>query len=536
MPSLLDLPNEILLHIIANIDLHREERILGHDPDGSSSYLDAGCLMDDFNKSCRSLSSLALTCKRLSPLVTEQMVFAPLVKNWDNRESFQSLPRLSCTRLLALIRVLVAHPERTNFMKQLRLSLCPEVDFGQNMDASKILAAATHTLIKSLELPPASMLALREYAQECPANTLASILLMLASRLERLCISRSPVFSTIMELERPCCLVKRLPFHKLKYLKIENYKLIDIDHLACCADTDILDLSISPEEIGYNFTTPALSEKKSKKYACELRHVRVDFQTKTVGMWNHAKRMYMVDLLLKFRHLKSLDFYAEPSDCKNPFRSVRAFPHYQANIQNYPDKSDCLPLHVEDQYWDQRLYDARTEITDYQNLVDSIVHLRPTLETLRLPGGFWTLPGGMRKPLPRFDKFLQLSKLVVPQAAILSIRLDNMRLDDVAGDFVLSPKMALPPMLQHLEVFDVDAPFLHSQWLLDFFGAQLARKQWPAFKHLEICVGYTVEDEELERLIARRSPSHKTFCALAQTAPFRIVVRRDDDVPSLCFV
>ncbi|CBX96095.1 hypothetical protein IAQ61_004923 [Plenodomus lingam] len=541
MPSLLDLPNEILLHIIANIDLYREARILGYDPDCSTSYLVGEHLIDEFEENCRTLRNLALTCKRLSPLVAEQIIFAPLVTNWDYPETLQPRRgRPSCAHLLALIRLLVAHPERTNYVKQLRLSLRPEIELDYHFNGRKICPVRTLALIESLRIPSTSKHALRECAQEYPSITLVSILLTLVPRLERLCISMPIGFKIITEVERPCCILKRLSFHTLKYLKIENYSFIDLGHLPCCADTNILDLSISPEEIRHDFTAPAapttlstLSKKMSNACLSELRHLRVDFQTRTVGIWNHGKRMYMIDLLQKFRHLKHLDFYAESSDCKNPFRSVRAFPHYQANIQNYPDESDHLPLHVEDQYWDQRLYDARTEITDYQNLVDSIIHLRPTLETLRLPGGFWTLPGGMRKPLPRFDKFTQLSKLLIPQAAILSIKLDNMRLDDVVGDFDLSPKMALPPMLRHLVVFDADAPFLHSQWLLDFFGAQLGRKQWPGFEHLEIRLGYTVEDDELERIIAGRSPSQKTFCTLARTAPFRTVVRRDDDVPSL---
>ncbi|KAF2847415.1 hypothetical protein T440DRAFT_538782 [Plenodomus tracheiphilus IPT5] len=537
MPSLLALPNEILLQIISNIDVHREDRILGHDPESALAYQKDHFLLTEFRQSCRTLKDLSLTCKRLSPMVAEQMAFAPVVANWKWAGSFERPPEPDCTHLLALVRTFVNQPERMYWVKQLRISLCPDVYYEQDTCASKQLAIEVRTLIDSLELPSTLKPVLSEDAQQSPSKTLVSVLLMLLPRLERLCISRAAVVHVSTGPERPCCLLNGLPFPSLEYLKIEHYKLLDLVHLQSCAGSNTLDLSIPQKEFEHTFALPGAGPtagpaSPAARHPSPLRHLRLDFQTSTVGIWNHGKRMHMVDLLQKFRNLKSLDFYAEPSDCKNPFRSVRAFPHYQANIQNYPHQSGHLPPHVDDQYWDQRVYDARTEVTDYQNLVDSIVHLRPSLEALRLPGGFWTLPGGVRKPIPRFSQFQRLGKLVIPQAAIVSIRLDNMRLDDVAGDFDLSPKMALPPMLQHLEVFDVDAPFLCSRWLLDFFGAQISRRQWPAFQQLELRIGYTVQDEELDAIVARSSTPSKAFIMLAQTAPFRIIVRRDDDVPS----
>jgi hypothetical protein len=95
----------------------------------------------------------------------------------------------------------------------------------------------------------------------------------------------------------------------------------------------------------------------------------------------------------------------------------------------------------------ENIKDARTKHTDYQNLVDSLLDMRPQLKSLRLPGDSWTLPGAMRKPLPRFDLFMELQRLVVPQAAILCITLDNMESPEVKGNFNLSPIGVLPPQL-----------------------------------------------------------------------------------------
>ncbi|KAI8931452.1 hypothetical protein NX059_011779 [Plenodomus lindquistii] len=539
MPSLLDLPDEILLHVIANIDLHRESRILGHDPD-FSSISESGYLTIPSRKGCRPLINLALTCKRFWPLVAEQIVFAPVLTNSYPDPCAEGSLSDNCIRIFALLHILLAHQERRRHVKQLRLTITPiPEDVAPDWTPPPALIEQIHALIESLEIPPSLKNELRDHARHA-FETLVSILLLLVPQLDRLCIARPLGYWITSEPARPCCLLRKLPSHTLGYLKFEKFFLADLDHVIRCVKTNTLDLSVvhgwPHSETAFATPTsfaPLASGGRSSESPSRLRNLRLDFRAEPVGPWTHNTRNYIVDLLQKFNHLVSLDFYAEPTENKNPYRSVRAFPHYQANIQNYPDGSSQLPADVSDDHWDRTLYDSRTEVTDYQSLVDSIIHLRPTLETLRLPGGFWTLPGGVRKPLPRFDKFMQLQKLVLPQAAIIAIRLDNMRFDEVAGDFDLSPKTALPPNLRHLEVFDVDASFLQSVWLLDFFGAQLARKQWPAFRHFEIRMGYTVDDELLKMLIARRAPSYRTFCTLAQTAPFSITVRRDDDVPML---
>jgi hypothetical protein len=209
---------------------------------------------------------------------------------------------------------------------------------------------------------------------------------------------------------------------------------------------------------------------------------------------------------------------------------VRAFPHYQANIQTYPDR--VTDAAREEMYWDERLYDARTHYTDYQYLVDSLVPVRSGLETLRLPGGFWTLPGAMRKPLPRFKLFPQLRTLAIPQAAILSIKLDNMRFPEVVkGDFELLPTLVLPPNLQHLRIFDANAELLRSAWLKELFDRQTACNQWPNLKVVTLLFGPTVDDLDLENLLGRKS--WNDFRYLADQANFQVIVGQDNEVPAI---
>ena len=136
----------------------------------------------------------------------------------------------------------------------------------------------------------------------------------------------------------------------------------------------------------------------------------------------------------------------------------------------------------------------------------------------------------MRKPIPRFDQFTQLKTLVVPQAAIISIKLDNMRFDAVfEGDFELSASMALPISLQHLKIFDVDAAFLGSEWLQGLFDVQKSHRQWPELQMLEILMGPTFTDEALGELLARRSD--EGLWAMTDDAVFRVVVGRDVEGP-----
>ncbi|KAJ4375877.1 hypothetical protein N0V83_001155 [Neocucurbitaria cava] len=364
--------------------------------------------------------------------------------------------------------------------------------------------------------------------------TFVSLVLALLPQLERLCISQSN--QATRDEPEPLELNDYVyPRPGITYLKILSSLPASLDGLSVFPNLRTLDIStklaglsqraISRNSELYASTTTISAFKK-------IRHLRLDFQVKTVGIWDLGARACLTSILQATHDLESLDFYAEPSDSKNPFRSVRAFPHYQANIQNYPDVSSPLDPNVEDQpYWDERIYDARTDITDYQNLVDAIVHLRPSLETLRLPGGFWALPGGMRKPLPRFDGFVQLKTLILPQAAIISIKLDNMRFADVSGDFDLSPITVLPSSLQNLKIFDADISLLASSWLWELFITQKNCNQWPELQRLEILFGPYGYYGEVEMLLSRQS--QQVFWTWVDEATFEVFVGKDDEVPSV---
>ena len=149
------------------------------------------------------------------------------------------------------------------------------------------------------------------------------------------------------------------------------------------------------------------------------------------------------------------------------------------------------------------------------------------MQLLQLPGGFWTLPGAVQKPLPRFTQFTQLRRLIVPQAALVSIRLDNMRFDAVfRGDFELSPAQALPPCLVELTVFDADASFLSSAWLTDFFEGQKKRNALPALQRLRILLGATFSEQKLKALLEKRTGSK--FWDMVIEAHFEVSVCKDE--------
>jgi hypothetical protein len=323
----------------------------------------------------------------------------------------------------------------------------------------------------------------------------------------------------------------------LKFLKVSSLGPLRLDCLNAFQRLHSLDVSMKLAGLNHNDINQLAGLYSGPEPSANfefIRHLRFDCKIKSVGIWDFAARSGMHHILQAFSRLSSLEFYAEPSSEKNPLQSVRAFPRYQANIQAYPNR--LFPADdpkYEEQWWDERVYEARTTWTDYQHLVDSLIHLRPHLESLRLPGGFWTLPGATRSLLPRFTRFPELRTLTLPQAAILSIRLDNMRFaDTVGGDFDLGPTSVLPTKLQHLKIFDADADLLKSSWLQELFHEQRVCTRWPNLQILEILLGPTFDDKDLEDLRTRRG--WDTIWKLADKASFEVSVARDAEVPTVC--
>jgi hypothetical protein len=104
-----------------------------------------------------------------------------------------------------------------------------------------------------------------------------------------------------------------------------------------------------------------------------------------------------------------------------------------------------------------------------------------------------------------------------------------MQSDAVGGDFELSPLLALPPTLEYLKIFDVDAGFLESLWLNELFEGQRDSNHWPALLCVEILLGPTCNDLELKELLGRRS-GH-AFWEQADRATFKVLIGRDMEGP-----
>jgi hypothetical protein len=516
--SLDDLPNEILLQIFSYVDLHRCSRILGYIPDDPPPSPPDAYLIEDFRVIQHDLNNIALTCKRFTPLVQEALMFAPVL------EANSSPANLAHSDVLGLILKFCAKPELARHVKQLRMHL-PPVD---SISPPDNILEDLRIVIASSRLPQPWRETWSNRLDD--GRTCAEALLALLPQLRRLCISEPNSHLGIEWIEGS----------PISYLKVETPLPPYLAGLNNLPYLHTLDLSLrtqgEPSHMVVvrsieNFT---MHPPQDPSLFYNIYHLRLDFDVRTVGVWNAATIRCMSNVVRAFKNLKTLEYYAESSESKNPYRSVRAFPAYQANIQNYPDVS--LPVASDvanERYWDRAIYNARTQVTDYQNLVDGFVHLRSKLERLQLPGGFWTLPGAVRKPIPRFDQFTQLKALIVPLAAIVSIKLDNMRFDTVSdnGDFELSPSLALPRSLQYLKIFDVDAGFLESVWLQELFREQRDHRLWPELRCMEILLGATYSDDELERLLARRSG--ESFWKMVDGMSFNVVVGRDVEGPEV---
>ncbi|KAF2821787.1 hypothetical protein CC86DRAFT_358811 [Ophiobolus disseminans] len=566
--SLGDLPTELIDQIMSCIDLYRNERILGHIPDDPPPNSPDTYLLTDFLVCSRALYSLALTNRRFRDIAQKYLFAAPVIGGYAVRVSGTSCS----SRIAFLLRTLFSRSDLRRHVRKIRLCFLEgrpptsgnpfDLDQGNELGlTSKPLNFATivhqtRGIVMSSNLPETLK---RTWCAQLIMDfrySTIGILVALLPRLETLSISEQnlePIDDiddytanmigirrlhtadpTGVDLQGIQCLPAA---HSLRTLKISSMFPLRFDGLDKFPNLDTLDLGLKLASVDYYmveeleelFATPEVTTNFDR-----IRHLRLDCQVKTVGIWDFAARQGIAHVLRAFSSLVSLDFYAEPSHEKNPFRSVRAFPHYQANIQTYPDEPSPRDRDAtQDIFWDERVYEARTEWTNHQYLVDSLIRIRPSLQSLKLPGGFWTLPGAMRKPLPSFTSFPSLQRLDLPQAAMLSIKLDNMRfLETEHGDFRLLPTTVLPPTLQELRIFDADANLLHSEWLRQLFNEHATRKTWPDLQKLEIIFGPTFNNVELADLLARRACEQ--FRMLSDKAAFQVLLRRDEEVPSIC--
>jgi hypothetical protein len=547
-----------LEHIFSSIDLNRFDRVQGHIPDDPPPAQPDPYLIRDFLAGCAPLCNLSLTSRRFRDIAQKHLFTAPVLGGF----TFRFPADASHARIAYLLRTLFARPDLRRHVKQLRLCFPRsgeptdqrEENEESNLDAAALnfvlqVVCPSRNLIETLDLPTELKKSWKSATIMDYRYTMLGVLLVLLPQLEKLSFSENSSDSWLYTVRH---VLNMIGFHgraandlqslqclpsasSLQCLKVSSLTPIRLDGLHIFPNLDKLDISMKLAGLE-NHDVQNLSRLYSGSEALEnfraIRHLRLDCQTKSVGIWDFSARSGLTHILQAFPELQSLDFYAEASSEKNPFRSVRAFPHYQANIQAYPDAPSTSDYDAStgDTYWDERLYAARTEWIDYQYLVDSLFHIRPHLKILRLPGGFWTLPGATRKPLPRFELFSQLQNLAIPQASMLSIKLYNMRFPEtVQGDFELTPKDVLPPQVQNLEIFDADASLLQSSWIQALFAEQAACTRWPELRKLEILFGPTFADAELEELQARESCA--PFWSLADIATFEVHVGRDDRVP-----
>ncbi|KAE8849611.1 hypothetical protein PTNB85_00027 [Pyrenophora teres f. teres] len=532
--SLNHLPSEILLLIFSYVDLHREARILGYIPDDPPPTPVDHYLIEDFRK-C-SVRNLALTCKKFAHLAQEVLLYAPVL----DATFPHTLVEFESCGVVRFVRKLSQNPELSRYIKQLRICWSERIDgepHSPDVDSSMSVSPAVLIDLESqmsrLEAPLNLPRLSQRSGSVTPFSNLVErsvpVLLSLLPHLETLCIS-DPYLTGPTHWSR----TRMKSGHALSYLKVERHMMIVPHGLLECPKLQTLDLSL---KIQGREASEILEESEMfrgvgipNRPSHNIQHIRLDFEVKTMGIWNTTSRAYMNNIIHAFSDLESLTYYAESSASKNPYRSVRAFPAYQANIQYYPDSMSSFTneLTVDEQPWDRAIYDARTEVTDYQYLVDNLEHLRTSLQLLQLPGGFWTLPGAVQKPLPRFTQFSQLKRLIVPQAALISIKLDNMRFDAVfMGDFELSPAQSLPPCLVELTVFDADASFPSSAWLTGLFEDRKKMNMWPAFQKLKMLFGATFSEQELRSLLKRRSGSY--FWNMVDEAQFEVEVWRDEE-------
>ncbi|KAJ6196222.1 hypothetical protein J3E72DRAFT_245611 [Bipolaris maydis] len=525
MKSLCDLPNEILLQIFSCVDLHREIRILGYIPDEPLPSCPDYQVLKDFRLYNSWLLNVALTCKRFAALIPE-VALRTIVLDVYTRYVQPERPRLCWSAPFALLLQFKEKPDLIRHIKQLRIHL----PYTDEPDRYQCDNEGMGSMLASLRVPNAWKVKLFKDITTSfgrgPFNVLLSVL-----ELDVLCVSE-PHNEPKLEWAEQLSVAPFTPpiIRSLRYLRMESVLPPAIQAVEVFRKLNTVDLSIalcgqSP------FDIVSASEKFLANTAVNnIKRLRLNFEVRTIGVWSSARRTCMSNVVKGFQNLESLTYYAESSVAKNPYRSLRSFPAYQANIQIYPEVS--LSPELIEGYWDQTIYEARTTVTDYQCLVDNLVHLRPSLKHLQLPGGFWTLPGAARKPIPRFDQFTQLRKLIVPQAALISIKLDNMRVDTVSqGDFELFASEVLPVSLRHLTIFDLDETFLRCKWLQRLFSEHKSHDQWPEFRTLKLLMGPTFSDEMLEALLARRVSAE--FWTVVDEAGFDVIVGRDDLDPSL---
>lgn len=344
--SLHSLPNEILLQIFACVDLHRDARIMGYIPDDPPPYPPDEALLYDYRLNRRWLNNIALTCKRFAALIPEALLYAPVLEVSTPLRFAGSQP----SDIFRLVLKIHEKPDLSRHIKHIRLCFTRGIQILPPDTINK-----TCELIRALPLPASwKELCIKEFRRPSESSLFMALLALLP-QLETLCISHPHEFAGLGWAKDWSGSPFTAPIiHSLRQLKFESFLPCLVWGLQNFQNLATLDLSIgllqgnSGEKI--RLCSEVFLQPSTSEMLRVIKHLRLDFQARTMGIWDHRQRSCMSNVIRGFQNLQSLAYYAEPSAGKNPYRSVRAFPAYQANIQSYPDPPSAS-VELANDYW-----------------------------------------------------------------------------------------------------------------------------------------------------------------------------------------
>lgn len=319
---------------------------MGYIPDDPPPYPPDEALLHDYRLNRSWLDNIALTCRRFAALILEALLHAPVLEVQTPLRFAGRQP----SDIFRLILKIHEKPELSRHIKHMRLCFIHEIHDLPDDTINK-----TCELIRALRLPAAwKEHCIKEFRSH-DERWLFMALLALLPQLETLCIS-DPYGSARFEWAKDWSGSSFTApiIHSLRQLKLESFSPCIISGLQNFQNLLTLDLSIGLRQEMSAAKIRSRSELFIKqaqlRTLCNVKKLRLDFEAKTTGIWDHRHRSCMANVIRGFKNLQSLTYYAEPSAGKNPYRSVRAFPAYQANIQSYPDPPSAS-VELASDYW-----------------------------------------------------------------------------------------------------------------------------------------------------------------------------------------
>ncbi|KAF1995991.1 hypothetical protein P154DRAFT_623605 [Amniculicola lignicola CBS 123094] len=406
MPSPIDnLPTELLLSIASAV----AGDITAHVVDTAGRTGN-----DKFGDVAKDLCNLALTARKFRPVAQEFLYKAPIIE-----------------RDLRFIRTLVEAPRLAKQVRQLQVVLYHGPAYKPN-----VLTRARHPsdfakavkVIHQLPLDRPFKKMWMEALNHCRWDAIYGVVLALVPMLDILCITQGnvcPFRGILVRLlggcywnaecsKEPSYLwsntsavvanhlhkLNRRPLpapaiaglNNLKYLKIGANPPFSMRGLRDLPNLKTLDIGWHP-----SICWSQLRDKSSSPRDFDmLSTLRIDCRGRQIQFRAAEFIHHLEDFIHGCGRLTALHFYAESS----------SYDH---------------SLDPGNQFHDS-MYLAGHDRKDYRNLLHELRPLAKTLETLELPGGFWSLPYRALRfaPFPPdFRMFQYLRKLIVPQAALI---------------------------------------------------------------------------------------------------------------------